>query len=167
MSAPNPESGSIPPPRSQGVPGKWVIAGMFAFGIAATLSLWVYWYFHSGPFHPLQKAIAAEFPKSIPRVDGGQRRMHKGGPRLIWVILRVPFKPEEEEGRSQEVVDRVVELTREHLTMSDWDQLNLRLFYGEPERVIHSKDFQLPLNAPVEPAKVETPATESATKSDE
>lgn len=122
--------------------GKWVIAGMFAFGIVATLTLWIYWYMHSGPFAPLQKAIAAEFPKSIPRVDGGQRRMHLGGPRLAWIILRVQFKPEEDEARSQAVMERVLALARQHLTMSDWDQINIRLFYGEPERVIHSKDFE-------------------------
>ena len=131
---------------SFGLSGKTTVVLMFVFGIVLTGILWTFWLFHAAPFAPLQKAIAAEFPKSSPRVDGGQKRMHVAGtPKLLWVIVRVYFEPEFDPERSQQVVERVTELTRQNLDVSEYSQLNVRLYSGEPEHMLHQLDTQVPL----------------------
>jgi hypothetical protein len=120
---------------------------MLFFGVVLTGVLWTYWYYHTAPFSDLQRAIGTEFKHSSPRVDGGQRRKHLGGTRLLWVIMRVPYLPESDPERSQKTADRVVELVRLHAQVSDFDQVNVRLFYGEPERVLHKRDFEVVLNS--------------------
>ena len=39
------------------VSGAKVIVGMFLFALLMSCCLWVYWYLHTGPFLPLQRAI--------------------------------------------------------------------------------------------------------------
>jgi hypothetical protein len=52
----------------RGIPGAWVVTGMFAFGLLATGVLFGYWHFHTAPFQELQMALAEEFPGCSPRV---------------------------------------------------------------------------------------------------
>ena len=130
--------------------GKRVVVGMFVFAVLITGALWFYWYYHTQPFIPLQKAIAAEFPNSAPRVDGGQRRIHRNSPRLLWVVMRVEFDPASDE-LADRTANRVVELAREHLNLANYDQVNIRLFRGEPEKTIHRRDLEVPLKDPDEP----------------
>src|ERR1700691_6004344 len=89
------------------VSGRAVVIGLFAFGIALTSILWIYWTLHTAPFRPLQDALAVEFPGSSPRVTGGQRKMHKGTPKILQVILRVDFDPLTQTKKGEAVVDRV------------------------------------------------------------
>ena len=128
-----------PTPR---VSGRAVVFGMFAFGIGATGSLWLYWTLHTGPFRPLQKALAAEFPHSVPRVEGGQRKMHKHTPRILRVTLRVDFDPETETSRGQRVLDRIEEIARQHVDLSSYDVLEAYLFQGVPESALRQKEYQ-------------------------
>ncbi len=126
--------------------GKTTVVLMFVFGIVLTGILWTFWLFHAAPFAPLQKALGVEFPKSSPRVDGGQRKMHAAGtPKLLWVILRVYFDPEHDLDRSQKMVERVTELTRQNLDVAEYAQLNVRLYFGEPEHMLHKLDTEVPL----------------------
>jgi hypothetical protein len=130
--------------RSGEVSGPLVIAIMFAFASIATGILWFYWYYHSAPFAPLQKAIAEEFRLSAARVDGGQRRMHKDSPRLLWIVLRVDFQPDEGEA-SLSAVGRIADLAEKHVDLASYDQLNVRLFIGEPEKYLHKQDYKIPI----------------------
>lgn len=119
---------------------------MLTFGLIASGSLWTYWHYHTAPFIPLQVAIANEFKASSPRVDGGQRKMHKGTPKLLWIVLRVQFNPETETDRALKVAERVVELATEHLDLTEFEQLNVRQFFDEYEKMLHRVDYKVPLD---------------------
>jgi hypothetical protein len=137
-----PEAGTIPSPEIDG----WkLVAAMLTFGFLASGTLWGYWYYHTAPFIPLQVAIADEFPGSAPRVDGGQRRIHKDTAGLLWIIMRVDFNPKDDSEKSQRVVDRVVELAYKHVEIEEFEKLNVRLFFGEMEKEIHKVDFEVPV----------------------
>ena len=47
-----------PLPPAARVSGRVVVVAMFLFGITATAGLWGYWTLHTGPFRPLQDALA-------------------------------------------------------------------------------------------------------------
>ena len=138
--------------RDGAVAGPAVVALMVAFGAIATAALWVYWYYHSAPFVPLQRAISAEFPRSSPRVDGGQRKIHKGTPAEIWIIMRVEFDLESDDATPQAAADRVKELVNEHLNKGQYDTLHVRLYRGKPEQYIQKRDIDMSLidDEPVE-----------------
>jgi len=127
------------------IDGWKLVFAMLAFGAAATGTLWGYWYYHSAPFIPLQIAIAEEFPESAPRVDGGQRKMHRGTEALLWIIMRVKFDPQTEPEKSRLTVDRVVELAHEKVDLQSYEQLTVRLFFGDLEKEIHKADFEVSL----------------------
>lgn len=122
-----------------------VVAAMVSFGAIATAALWAYWYYHSAPFIPLQQAISAEFPGASPRVDGGQRKMHKGTPSEIWIIMRVEFDVENDDEASAAAVERVKQLATEHLAPGQYDLLHVRLYRGDPEQFLHKRDVDIPL----------------------
>lgn len=116
------------------VSGRGVVIALLMFGTAATSLLWIYWTLHTGPFRPLQDALAAAFPGSSPRVEGGQRKMHKKTPRVLRATLRVDFDPVTETGRDQRVVDRVQEIAGQHVDLAAYDELQVFLFQGVPEK---------------------------------
>ena len=118
---------------------------MFTFGVLSTGALWTYWFYHTQPFIPLQQAISAEFKGSAPRVDGGARKLHKGTPTLLWIIMRVDFRPDLDREKAATVSKRVVELSQEHLDLTEFEQLNIRLFFGELEKEIHTLDAEVPI----------------------
>lgn len=154
----------LPDNRSGAVSGPAVVALMVAFGAIATGALWVYWYYHSAPFVPLQRAISAEFPRSSPRVDGGQRRIHKGTPAEIWIIMRVEFDLESDDETPLAAADRVKELVNEHLNEGQYDTLHVRLYRGKPEQYIQKRDIDIPLGdaesvAPADEEPVEAGVT--------
>ena len=49
-----------PLPPAARVSGRVVVLAMFLFGITATAGLWGYWTLHTGPFRPLQDALAKD-----------------------------------------------------------------------------------------------------------
>lgn len=128
---------SVSPPQSRGIPGVWVVVGMFAFGLTATSILFVYWHFHTAPFKELQTALANEFEGSRPRVEGGQRKQHKQTPRILRVVLKVEFPPKLEEAKSQRVADRVMELAAKHHPLENYDTVEIHLYWPEKEKTIH------------------------------
>lgn len=132
--------------RAGEIHGSIIVAVMFTFGALATAGLWTYWFYHTQPFIPLQKAISAEFKGSAPRVDGGSRRLHKGAPELLWIIMRVDFRPDLDRERAAQVSRRVVALSQEHLDLTRFQQLNIRLFFGELEKEIHTLDAEVPID---------------------
>ncbi len=116
------------------ISGKWLVIGMFAFAITATAILWYYWTLHTAPFIPLQRAIVDEFADSAPRVEGGQRKIHKGTPRILRVTMKVGFNPQTDEEQAAQTADRIVELADEHLDLADYDQMDLHLLWLRPEQ---------------------------------
>lgn len=103
---------------------------MFAFGILMTTGMWVYWHLYLKPFYPLQKALADEFAKSYPRVEGGH---HRHSPWTLRIVLQVPFKPTEDDPQVKQMASRVIELARSHHDLSRYDVVELYLLQPDPE----------------------------------
>jgi hypothetical protein len=136
----------IRPPRT--ISGRWVVLTMFAFGIVATGGIWVYWKLHMAPFLPLQKALAAEFPKSSPRVDGGWTKSEfKKAPPTLRVVLRVPYPPEERDIRVPATIERVIALARAHLDFTTYETLEIYLVHYVPERAPQQYEFKRKMSA--------------------
>ncbi len=129
-------------PITRRVSGRAVVLAMFAFGITATGALWTYWSLHTGPFRPLQDALAKEFPGSVPRVDGGQRKMRKGMPSILRAVLRVYFDPVTDTTKGEQVLDRVEQISRQHIDLSQYDVLDVYLYEGVPEQAIREREFE-------------------------
>jgi hypothetical protein len=131
-----------PIPAAARVSGRIVVAIMFAFGIASTAALWTYWTLHTGPFRPLQDALAKEFPGSLPRVDGGQRKLREGMPKILRVVLRVDFDPVTGTAEGEQVLDRVAKVSRRHIDLDQYDVLDVYLYEGIPEKTIREREFE-------------------------
>lgn len=129
-------------PAKPGIPGWWVVLGMFALGILATAVIFVYWDLHTKPFRPLTEAIGREFRHSLPKVEGGR---HKGSANTLRVSMRVPFVPTESSPEAQRVVNRVVELAREHSDLSRFEVLEVHLIQVAPEQMAVQQTFELPV----------------------
>ena len=81
-----PTSPTVPVPQRPGIPGKYVVLGMFVMGLISTATIFLYWDLHTGPFRPLTEALGRERPRSLPKVEGGSS---KGGPNTLRIALRV------------------------------------------------------------------------------
>jgi len=123
------------------ISGRGMVLALLAFGVLTTSAMWVYWTLHVGPFRPFQDALAAAFPHSSPRVDGGQRKMHKGTPKILRVVLRVEFDPVTESARGEEVVNVVEQIARKHLDMDAYEELEVFLFQGVPEQEVRQQEY--------------------------
>lgn len=137
------------------ISGKKVVVAMFAMGIISTSLLWFYWDLHLQPFMPLQEALAAKFEKSSPRVDGGQRKSHKGTPRVLRVVMRVPFDPNGSSEETQSILEERLATTQELATkysaIEEYDLLEIHLFQEEKEKSISQKTFSRDLSATSSP----------------
>lgn len=119
--------------------GRWVVVGMFLFGILATSGLWAYWYLHTAPFRPLQLAIAENIPGSNPRVEGGQRKIHQATPRILRITIRVDFDPEADGERAKQLGETLISLARKHQDLTHYDLVEMYLFHRIPEQKIREK----------------------------
>jgi hypothetical protein len=138
-------------PRSRAtrrVSGTAVVIAMFVFGITATAALWTYWALHTGPFRPLQDALAKEFPGSVPRVDGGQRKLRKGMPTILRAVLRVNFDPVTETAKGEQILARVEQLSRQYVDLGQYDVIDVYLYQGVPEQEIREREFERKLKPP-------------------
>ena len=133
----------IATPRT--VSGRVIVIGLFLLGITATGVLWTYWHLHLVPFMPLQESLAAEFEHSSPRVDGGRRKMHKGTPKILRVVMRVPFDPTDAEADVQNQIEqrmtRVMELATQHTPIGEYDLLEVHLYQETKEDELRQKTF--------------------------
>ena len=135
-----------------------MVIGMLAFGLATTAGMWAYWTLHTGPFRPLQDAIAAAFPHSSPRVEGGQHKMHKGTPLVLRIVMRVDFDPVTEKSHGEEVVDSVEKIASQHINLAAYDELDVFLFQGVPEQEVRQQEYNRILHAPEASTKSEKSA---------
>ena len=111
------------------------IFGLFVFATLMSCALWFYWYLHTGPFLPLQRAIFRAIPKSYPHVEGGQRRMHKNTPKTLRVTMRVEFDPasDAEKPHVEEVFQQLVALAKQHIAFDSFDLFEVHLVLMRPE----------------------------------
>jgi hypothetical protein len=128
-------------PRPRRVSGSGMVLGMLAFGICTTAGMWIYWTLHTGPFRPLQDAIAAAFPHSSPRVDGGQHKMHKGTPKILRIVMRVEFDPVTQTARGDEVVDSLEKIAGKYVDLPAYDELQVYLYQGVPEQEVRQQEY--------------------------
>jgi len=129
----------VEPPRTSGV---WVACGLLLLGLVFTLALWGYTQVHTGPFRDLREAIHAEFPRSAPQVEGGQRKMHKGTPKILRITLQVHSDPREDDQQAARMIDRLVSLSDEHHGLGAYDRLDVYLVWFRPEQKAVSRHEQ-------------------------
>src|SRR5579863_5019565 len=102
-------------PSPRAVSGKWVVIGMFAFGLLGVAMIWQYAVLELGPFEPLAKAIKSEFPGSRPHVKGGRPR---NKPPLLRIVMEVDFTPTPSDQRITTISERVIALAKQHVKLS-------------------------------------------------
>lgn len=122
------------------VPGKWVVLVMFALGIAATATNYIYWEFHTRPFRPLTLAIGDAFPESVPKVEGGR---HKGGPNTLRIAMRVPFDPIVDRAAADERVLAAFALIPKYAKVDEFERVELHEIYFAPQAKAISKSWRL------------------------
>ncbi len=163
---PAPESPIDAPPA---VAGRWVVIGMFAFGTMLMVLLALYWHFHTAPFRPLQKALAAEFPGSLPRVEGGQHKKHRNTPRILRIALRTDFDPTAASvgARVFAMVRRIVGLAARHVRLTQYDRLEVYLYFRRPEQASVYRAFRFRISdLPQEPEQLDDRAIRAAEVTD-
>ena len=140
------------------ISGRTAIICMFSFALFLSVGMLVYWYINLSTFFPLQKALAAEFPKCTPRVDAGQR---KDAPMLLRVILQVPELPQAGNPRSERIVSRSLELIRQYVPLQKFGLLQIFLVYREPEKSPQSLRYEFVIDdvlaGKIQPKIVENP----------
>lgn len=121
---------------------------MFALGILATSALWMYWTKHLEPFMPLQVALNEQFEGASARVEGGQRKLHKGTPSVLSIRMRVAFDPNSEGNadKAQHVVDSCVELSKIHVKGMPFDEIVVLMYHQVEEQGASQKKVSVMLN---------------------
>lgn len=140
----NPEEASGASRASgRALPGHWVVVGMFGFGILATSLIWLYWNLHVAPYMPVQLALEERFADSSPRVEGGQRKMHKLTPSILRVVMRVSFNPQTDVAARDEFLSGVAEVLNKQLSLESYDHFELHMYQPDPERKLVQGEIKL------------------------
>ncbi|MCP4783191.1 MAG: hypothetical protein GY878_06545 [Fuerstiella sp.] len=118
---------------------------MFTLGIVATGTLWYFWNLKLMPFMPLQEALVAEFERCSPRVDGGRVKGKEDTPKILRVVMRVPFDPTSSAPSVQSQIatriSRTGELARQFVSSDDFEILEVHLFSEHKEQSLRQKTF--------------------------
>ena len=139
-----------------GIPGRWVACGILCLGLVSTTTLWLYTDLHTAPFLTLRDAIHDEFGSSAPQVEGGQRKIHRGSPKLLRVTLRVDWDPQKNDEKVARMVSRLVELAEKHHGLADYDQLDVHLVWFRPEQKAVSRHEKRMVKELIEAGRVHT-----------
>lgn len=131
---------------------------MFAFAITMIGLMYLYWELHTRPFRPLQIAINARYPNSMPRVIGGKHKSHQAESKAtLRMVIAVDFDPTEglprPAGTTPDEEDRVtltdtmkidtrvdeayktlVQLANENTDLNDYEVLEIFLEQRRPEK---------------------------------
>ena len=116
------------------VPGWWFVVAMLGVGVLITSAVWFYTDAHTRPFRPLRDAIHSKFPGSVPQVEGGQRKIHKGTARILRVTMQVHEDPREDDDKVQRLIKDLALLADQHLELEAYDQFELYLVWYRPEK---------------------------------
>ena len=124
------------------VRGVWAAVGILVLGLVFTGVLWWYTDMHAGPFRELRDAIHSEFPGSSPQVEGGQRKIHKGSPKILRITLRVEQDPRSNDDLVSRAMERLVVLAERYHGLRKYDQLDVYFVWFRPERPAISRHEQ-------------------------
>ncbi len=116
------------------ISGKLVLLIVFTFAACMTAFLWIYSVKHIGPFQPLRAKLAEAFPDSTPKVEGGQRKIHKKTPPILRVVMKVDFDLDEQSPAAEEYAKKVVDIVQTNFDLSTFEVLEIHLFKPEPEQ---------------------------------
>ena len=139
MNDSNVENQNYQPPA---VPGVWAAVGILVLGLVFTGVLWWYTDMHAGPFRELRDAIHSEFPGSSPQVEGGQRKIHKGSPKILRITLRVEKDPRSNDDLVSRAMERLVVLAERYHGLRKYEQLDVYFVWFRPERPAISRHEQ-------------------------
>jgi hypothetical protein len=137
-----------------GTSGAWVVLGLLVFGCLLIGVLWFYTVLHTGPFQELRNAIDSEFPDSSPQVEGGQRKIHKGSPKILRITLRVHEDPRHDDQRVGEMVERLVSLAEQHHGLGGYEILDVYLVWFRPENKAVSRHEEREVRLLIEAGQV-------------
>lgn len=136
------------------VSGRWVACGILCLGLISTTTLWLYTDLHTSPFLALRDAIHAEFSSSAPQVEGGQRKIHRGSPKILRVTLRVDWDPQENDDKVARMMSRLVVLAEKHQGLAAYDQFDVHLVWFRPEQKAVSRHEQRMVKELIEAGRV-------------
>ncbi len=140
--------------ENPGTSGVWVVLGLIVFGCLFTGGLWIYTVLHTGPFQELRNAIDSEFPDSSPQVEGGQRKIHKGSPKILRITLRVQDDPRRDDRQVSTMVNRLVSLSEQHHGLGGYDILDIYLVWYRPEHKAVSRHEEREVGLLIEAGQV-------------
>jgi len=130
------------------------VLGLLVFGCLLIGVLWFYTVLHTGPFQELRNAIDSEFPDSSPQVEGGQRKIHKGSPKILRITLRVHEDPRHDDQRVGEMVERLVSLAEQHHGLGGYEILDVYLVWFRPENKAVSRHEEREVRLLIEAGQV-------------
>ncbi len=122
--------------------GRWLVVGMFGFGLSLTAGLYVYLMLHTAPFRPLAAALDERYPGSAPRVDGGKPRVDRPGEAVLRVVMRSPFDPEDE-ARSSSLAREVAGFVAAQPKAASFEMIEVHLYRERPERELSQRTVRL------------------------
>lgn len=144
--------------------GRNVVIAMFVFAGALVTFMFSYWHYHTAKYRPLQDALAREFPRSKPRVEGGKHKLHDESlPRVLRVVMKVDFDADVSPVLAKEQLTQVRNLAEQHVDVGSFDELELHLYQTPPEQEIKQWKFTLPIRSPSEPGESADPPTAGKT----
>lgn len=138
--------------------GTWMVLMMFAFGFGMIGLMYLYWELHTRPFRPLQIAINARYPNSMPRVIGGQQKSQpRDNKSKLRMVIAVDFDPtlglprpagtvggQEDRvtldesmtvsPRIDEVYGSLLHLAKQTTDLSKYEEIEISLEYRRPEK---------------------------------
>ena len=112
---------------------------MLILGIAATVVMFIYWDQHTRPFRSLRELIGREFRHSRPNVEGGRAKGH--GPWTLRISMSVDFPPGEDSPRSNQIVNRVIEIIRENEDVKQFEKVDVNLIQFVPQELAKTRTF--------------------------
>ena len=124
------------PEQTTEISGKWIVIGMFTFAVTIVSVLWFYTVSHRAPFRPLERALNEKFADSVPKVEGGQRKIHENSSKILRIIMKVTFDPSVEREQAERFAERVIAFARKHHDISRYEILEIHFFKLEPEKKI-------------------------------
>ena len=158
----------VPPWRRSGT---WMVVIMFLFAIAMISLMYMYWELHTRPFRPLQIAINARYPNSMPRVIGGKHKSHQPDSKpTLRMVIAVDFdptdglprppgtKPEDEDRltltdtmqvdpRVEEAYKTLLQLANENTDLTQYQVIEIFLEQRRPEKRSRTLFSTRPLQA--------------------
>ena len=118
------------------ISGKWIVIGMFTFAVAIISVLWIYTVSHRAPFRSLERALKEEFVDSVPKVEGGQRKIHENSSKILRIIMKATFDPSVERDQAERFAQKVISVPRKHHAISQYEILEIHFFKLDPEKKI-------------------------------